>query len=157
MPNNRAGRRAKRALTMAKTIGRPTNYTEKLAAKFCSLIALGKSLRAVTEMKDMPSHQTVYNWFNKHPTFIEQYTRAKEDSADSRADQIEDIADKVLTGEYDPQAARVAIDAFKWTSGKHRPKKYGDKITQEVSGPNGGAIQIAEVKRTIVDPKHSDS
>ena len=109
------------------TAGRPTDYTEELASDFCSRIALGSSLRAVTQLDNMPSHQTVYNWFNKHPRFIEQYARAKEDSADSRTDQIEDIGDKVLTGEYDPAAARVAIDAFKWTSGKHRPKKYGDK------------------------------
>jgi hypothetical protein len=38
-----------------------------------------------------------------------------------------------------------------------KPKKYGDKISQEMTGPDGGAIQIAEVQRTIVDPKHSDS
>lgn len=107
--------------------GRPTDYTEELAAEFCSRIALGESLRAVTKMEDMPSHGAVYNWFGKHEGFVEQYARAKEDSADSRADQIEDIADKVLLGTYDPAAARVAIDAFKWTSGKHRPKKYGDK------------------------------
>lgn len=108
-------------------LGRPTDYTEELAAAFCSEIAQGKSLRATCKMDGMPSTQTVYNWFNKYPTFIEQYARAKEDSADSRADQIEEIAEKVLTGEYEPQAARVAIDAFKWTSGKHKPKKYGDR------------------------------
>jgi hypothetical protein len=114
--------------------GRPTGYNEEIAAEFCSRIALGNSLRFVTSQDDMPSHQTIYNWFNKFPPFIEQYTRAKEDSADSRVDQIEEIADKVLVGEYDPAAARVAIDAFKWTSGKHRPKKYGDKITTEHTG-----------------------
>jgi len=116
------------------TAGRPTGYSEETAADFCSRIALGESLRAVTSQEGMPSHQTVYNWFNKHPEFIEQYARAKEDSADSRVDQIEDIADKVLVGAYEPAAARVAIDAFKWTSGKHRPKKYGERITTEHTG-----------------------
>ena len=108
-------------------MGRPTDYSEELANDFCSRIALGNSLRSVVGMDDMPSHQTVYNWLGKYDHFVEQYARAKADSADSRADQIEDIADKVLDGVYDPQAARVAIDAFKWTSGKHKPKKYGDK------------------------------
>lgn len=107
--------------------GRPTDYTPELADLFCSRIALGKSLRFVVSMDDMPSHTTIYEWLRKYPEFAEQYARAKEDSADSRADQIEEIGDKVLTGEYDPAAARVAIDAFKWTSGKHKPKKYGDK------------------------------
>ena len=112
---------------MADVGGRPTDYTEELAAKICSTIALGNSSRSVVAMVDMPCAQTIYNWFGKHEGFVEQYARAKEDSADSRADQIEEIGDKVLTGEYDPAAARVAIDAFKWTSGKHKPKKYGDK------------------------------
>tara|TARA_R110000822_G_scaffold122986_3_gene257308 strand:- start:1435 stop:1851 length:417 start_codon:yes stop_codon:yes gene_type:complete len=108
-------------------MGRPTDYTEDLAAEICSRIALGNSLRAVVQMDGMPSSRTIYNWFGKYDEFVQQYARAKEDSADSRADQIEEIGDKVLTGEYDPAAARVAIDAFKWTSGKHKPKKYGDK------------------------------
>lgn len=107
--------------------GRPTDYTEELAAEFCSRIALGRSLRSVTQDDGMPCAKSIYNWFGKHPDFVQQYAQAKADSADSRADQIEEIADKVLVGEYEPQAARVAIDAFKWTSGKHKPKKYGDK------------------------------
>jgi hypothetical protein len=123
--------------------GRPTDYTEDLAADFCSRIALGKSLRRVVKDADMPSHSSIYRWFSLYPEFCEQYARAKEDSADSRADQVEEIAEKVLDGEYDPQAARVAIDAFKWTSGKHKPKKYGDKITQEHTGKDGGPIKTS--------------
>lgn len=114
--------------------GRPTDYTPELTDEFCARIALGRSLRSVVKDKDMPSHTTIYQWLRKHDSFAEQYARAKEDSADSRADQIDDIADKVLRGEYDAQAARVAIDAFKWTSGKHKPKKYGDKQQIEHSG-----------------------
>ena len=108
-------------------VGRPTDYTEDLVIDFCSRIALGRSLRSVVQDEDMPTARTIYNWLGKYDIFVQHYARAKEDSADSRADQIDHIADKVLDGEYDPAAARVAIDAFKWTSGKHKPKKYGDK------------------------------
>lgn len=76
----------------------------------------------------MPSHQTVYNWLQAHPDFLEQYARAKEDSGDADADKIEEIAEKTLSGEIDPKAARVAIDAYKWTAGKKRPKVYGDRL-----------------------------
>ena len=112
---------------MANKKGRPTDYTEELASDFCSRIALGRSLRSVVSDGDMPGHQTIYNWLGKYPYFVEQYTRAKKDSADADADRIEEIAEKVLTGAYEPQQARVAIDAYKWTAGKKRPKKYGDK------------------------------
>ncbi len=111
--------------------GRPTDYSEELAIEFCSLIALGNSLRKVVSMERMPSHTTVYTWFNKYPEFLAQYVRAKEDSAESDADRIEEIAEKVLTGEYEPQQGRVAMDAYKWTAGKKRPRKYGDKLITE--------------------------
>ena len=108
-------------------MARPAEYTDEVASELCARIAEGNSLRKVCSMSDMPSTRTFYNWLAKHKLLVQQYARAKEDSADSRADQIEEIGDKVLNGEYDPAAARVAIDAFKWTSGKHKPKKYGDK------------------------------
>ncbi len=129
-------------------MARPTDYSEELASDLCSRIAEGRSLRSVVQDDDMPSARTVYNWLAKHEEFVQQYARAKEDSAEARADQIDDIADKVLEGEYDPQAARVAIDAFKWTSGKHKPKKYGDKqqIEQTV---NFGGMSDDELKNRI--------
>jgi len=111
---------------MAKT-GRPTKYNKELAISICSMIGMGNSLTKVCGMKEMPSVQSVYTWFKLYPEFLEDYTRAKTDSGDADADRINDIAEKVLTGELEPQAARVAIDAYKWSAGKKRPKKYGDK------------------------------
>ena len=108
--------------------GRPSSYTPEIAAKFCSELALGNSLRSVCARDDMPSHTTIYTWLTQHPEFLEQYARAKDDSADADADKIEHIAEMVLEGKVDPQAGRVAMDAYKWTAGKKRPRKYGDKI-----------------------------
>jgi hypothetical protein len=33
------------------------------------------------------------------------------------------------------------IDTRKWILAKMAPKKYGDKVIQELSGPDGGPIQ----------------
>jgi hypothetical protein len=55
------------------------------------------------------------------------------------------------------ERARIRIDARKWTMSKIAPKKYGEKITQEQTGPNGEAIKhehIHRVERVIVDPKN---
>lgn len=132
-------------------VGRPTEYTEDLASKFASEIALGNSLRSVVSRDDMPSHQTIYNWLAKYPSFVEQYTRAKTDSGDSDADRIEEIAEKVLTGEYDPASARVAMDAYKWTAGKKRPKKYGDKIHNVHSGKIDTDMSDEDLDRAIAE------
>ena len=41
------------------------------------------------------------------------------------------------------QRSRLKVDTRKWAMSKLAPKKYGDKITQEVTGANGEAIQHA--------------
>lgn len=120
--------------TEKNKVGAPSSYTPKIAAELCSRIAIGNSLRKVVTDEDMPTAQTVYNWLGKHPEFVEQYTRAKTDSGDSDADKIEEIAEKTLDGTYDPAQARVAIDAYKWSAGKKRPKKYGDTLDLTTKG-----------------------
>lgn len=117
--------------------GRPTNYNKEITAELCSRIAVGNSLRSVCKADDMPAIATVYKWFMAHPEFVEHYARAKQDSGDSDADKIEEIAEKVLEGDYDPHQGKVAIDAFKWTASKKIPKKYGDRITNEHTGTIG--------------------
>ncbi len=74
-------------------------------------------------------------------TFAQHYARAREAQADVYADKIGTIGYAVLGAELPPDAARVAIDAFKWTAGKMKPKVYGEKITQEQTGPNGGPLE----------------
>lgn len=114
--------------------GRPSEYSEELGKVICDRLANGESLVAICKDKDMPGRSTVHDWLNpNHPSyagkdFSDKYARAREDQADYKADEIEDIADKVLKGEVRPDAARVAIDAKKWTASKLRPKRYGDKL-----------------------------
>ena len=40
--------------------------------------------------------------------------------------------------------ARLKHDAFKWQASKEDPKKYGEKVQQEISGPDGGAIKTEQ-------------
>ena len=108
-------------------------YSEEIALKICEHIALGRSLRSFCEQPDAPALGSVHRWLADNPTFREQYARAREDQADSYADQIIDIADR----EPDSNKARVRIDARKWVASKLKPKKYGDKLG--LSGDGDGA------------------
>jgi len=40
------------------------------------------------------------------------------------------------------QVVRLRLDTRKWIASKFKPKRYGDKITQEVTGANGDALSI---------------
>lgn len=133
---------------MAKR-GRPTNYTKELAAELCSQISTGMSLRKVCKKQIMPATATVYIWFSKHPEFVEQYARAKEDSADADQDRLDEIAEGTLTGRYEPKAARVAADIIKWSASKKKPRKYGDRTTHN----HEGSIGITDLTEEELDRK----
>lgn len=135
---------------MAK-IGRPTKYTQDLADSICAELAMGLSLRTVCKPDEMPSLQTIFNWFRTQPTFLEQYTRAKEESADAMADEVLDIADNAtndwMEDNYDKgktpgyalngeniQRSKLRVDTRKFLMAKMKPKKYGDKLDMTTNG-----------------------
>jgi len=133
-------------------LGRPSDYTPELADEICTRLANGESLRAIcsSDRDDwMPSIGTILRWVSEKPDFREQYARAREVQAETHADEIVTIADGVSCA--DPSAIDVArdrlrIDARKWVASKLLPKKYGDKVQAEVSGPDGGAIAVTWLK-----------
>lgn len=116
--------------------GRPTDYTDDIAQEILALISEGYSLRKACLHVGKPL-KTVWAWMQKDEEFRNHYTRAKEESGDADQDKLDEIAEKVLTGEIDPQAARVAADIIKWSASKKKPKKYGDRIQQDVTMPEG--------------------
>ena len=126
----------------SKKKGRPSLYTEALAAKICQRLAEGESLRAICADKAMPGISTVMGWLfdGNHDGFSEQYARAREAQAEIRADEIVDIADdasgdftadkdgKLVANSEHNQRSRPPVDARKWIAAKLLPKRYGDKL-----------------------------
>lgn len=108
--------------------------TQEVMDRICLRIADGESLRAICRDPDMPSAVIVFKHLAQNDEWAKQYARAREASADADAEDIADIATRVLSGEYEPQAARVAIDAKKWAAGKKKPKVYGDRLDMNHSG-----------------------
>lgn len=94
-------------------------------------LAAGESLRRICEPDDMPSEAAVRGWALKDlEGFAAQYARAREQQAETYAEEIVEIADT----EKDAAIARNRIDARKWTASKLRPKLYGDRVEVEHSG-----------------------
>lgn len=137
--------------------GRPSLYTPELATRICALIAEGNSLRAIAEMPGIPGKRTILEWLvsDKHPEFAHQYARARELQAEGAADEMIEISDTPLLGVVEtikPDGSvevrkedmlghrKLQIDTRKWMLSKLLPKKYGDKLTQELTGKDGGPI-----------------
>ncbi len=132
--------------------GRPSLYTEALAAKICQRLAEGKSLRSICRDDAMPAISTVMGWLfdGDHDEFSEQYARAREAQAEVRADEIVDIADddtndftadkdgKLVADHEHIQRSRLRVDSRKWIAAKLLPKRYGD--TLQHTGEGGGPV-----------------
>ena len=131
-------------------VGRPSDYTQDIADRLCSALADGKSMRTVCAADDMPDKATVFRWIRTIEEFRNQYTRAKEESADALTDEMLDIADDteldytktddsgVRLNPENIQRSRLKIETRKWLASKLKPKKYGDK-------------QFIETKDTTID------
>lgn len=138
--------------------GRPSDYNEDIAARICLALSEGQSLRAVCRQDWAPDLTTIWKWIGKHPEFVTQYTRAKQEGLEALAEDIMDIADNGTNDwmeKNDPdnpgwrvngdhiKRAQLRIDSRKWVLSKLCPKKFGDKVTQEVSGIDGKPIEQA--------------
>jgi hypothetical protein len=121
------------------------------------MIAEGHSLRAICrERNDMPAMSTVFKWLNLVPAFAEQYARAREEQAEAMADEMVAIADEAeVTAKHQGEDVvlaldataiarnRLRVDARKWVASKLKPKKYGDRVSQEISGPEGAPLTVS--------------
>jgi hypothetical protein len=127
-----------------KKMGRPSIFTKHLGEVICARIAEGDSLREICREEEMPERVTIYRWLAADPDFCNLYTRAREDQADTLADEILAIADEQpeiipvmdkRTGELIEhkldgaflQWQRNRIDTRKWIAMKLKPRKYGDR------------------------------
>lgn len=118
--------------------GRPTTYTEKIASEILERIASGESVRSIARDDRMPAQSTIFKWSFDNPEFSVQYEKAKAVAAESLAEEMEEIARQ----EEDTTRAKLIIDTRKWNLSKQIPKRFGDRIHQELTGKDGGPVQI---------------
>lgn len=151
--------------------GRPSSFTQETADAICERLANGESLNAICKDEGLPAESTVRAWaVDDIEGFAAKYARAREIGYERLADEILHIADTPQIGSKTVSKAsgleitegdmiehrRLQVDARKWMLAKMLPKKYGDKIETTLQGPNGGPVQVEEIRRTIVDPAKKD-
>lgn len=82
------------------------------------------------------------------------YARAREDQADTLADEIVEIADDgtndtylnsdgiALTNQDVIARSKLRVDARKWIAAKLKPRKYGDRQVHEHGGLDGAPMRL---------------
>jgi len=125
--------------------GRPTVYTEAIAAEICERIANGASLKSVCSDDAMPSEATVINWhLDDREGFSERYMRARAVQAMRWHDEVVEIADdgsndwmaknkgELVVDHEHVTRSRLRIDTRKWLMSVTVPRLFGAK--EESSG-----------------------
>jgi hypothetical protein len=138
-----------------RLMGRPSIYTDELAATICEQIACGRSLSEICRDEGMPDRHSVRKWVSERADFRAQYAEARIWWAHSVAEDIDDLTNSApliaaeaeaagRNGNAAVQALKVQIDSKRWLLSKIVPTIYGDRLTQEISGPNGRDLIPAE-------------
>ena len=108
-------------------------FDQAKADEICERLATNPvSLQAILREPGMPTQSQVYRALAEDASFRENYARAREAQADTDADEIANIRQRVIDGDLTPEQGRVAIDSLKWSAGKRAPKRYGDRIQNDV-------------------------
>jgi hypothetical protein len=155
--------------------GRPSLYTPELGDKICEKLAEGKSMRYISRLKSMPSMTTLFKWLREIPEFTQQYEKAKIECHNAWFEETMDIPDNqvgnpLLNDEGEPimdengnpvmhvdaaaiQHARLRVDTRKWALSKIMPKKYGDRVTQDVNINNYTELPDDELARKLAEKR----
>jgi predicted transcriptional regulator len=117
------------------------------------LVSRGMTKKRMLETLGV-SRSAFDRWVQKTAERAARYSRAREEAADSLADETLEIAD-----EADPQTAQVAklrIEARRWLAAKINPEAYGDKTGPSVTLNLGDMMLDSLRKRsvTVLDSGH---
>lgn len=136
--------------------------TEKLdqlgVDALCDRICAGESQTAIARDLGI-GVATLSKWIAAEP---ERSARVRE-ARISAARSFDEMAEDELRRAEDPfglAKARELASHYRWKASKANPREYGDKVQQEVSGPNGGPVQVTQIQlipmhdgRTDRDPE----
>jgi hypothetical protein len=147
---------------MTKKIGRPPeSVPQDVAEEIVEWISHGKTLRDFCRLEGKPAWRTVYAWMEKDKEFYARIAHARELGHDAIAEECLEIIDTkpemATSSGKDSYSEHRDSAHVGWLKNraemrlkllaKWNPKKYGDKTMTEVTGADGGAIQIDDTER----------
>jgi hypothetical protein len=127
---------------------RPSELTDPAIDEILAGLCEGKSLREICEAEHLPSRSTVFRRLHRDPAFQAAYAAARATGAEAMCDEVIELG-RNATSE-NAAGIRVRVDTVKWAAARLAPKRWGDKIAAEVSGPDGKPLQLQPVQVSMV-------
>lgn len=134
-------------------MGRHSTFKQEVADAICAKLSKGIPLAEICREEGMPAVRTVSDWKAAHEEFAADFARARDDGYDAIAASLLEIADdarndwmetkngKVLDAEH-VQRSKLRIETRLKLLAKWDPRRYGEKIVNEHTGADGGAITL---------------
>lgn len=140
---------------------RKSTYTPEIGAEICARLAEGEPLRVICRDPHMPAWRTVYDWIEADSDLAARIARARKLGFDAIAEEALEIADTPVVGEEtenDGEKVKVKrgdmlghrklqVETRLKLLAKWCPAKYGDRTAMELTGANGGPVQISDTER----------
>lgn len=110
----------------------------------CAYVASGESMRSWAISNGFAT-TTVHDWIEADATRAEYYARARDARADAVFEMLDDVSEQAVKAETAVEVAglRLKADNIKWKLARMNAKKYGDRLQNEHSGPEGGNIPVS--------------
>lgn len=110
--------------------GRPTRFTEEVAAELCARLSQGEPLAQICRDEHMPAVATVSDWKARYPAFSVSIARGRDEGFDAIAADCLKIADNT---DEDAQSRRVRIEARLKLLAKWDYRRYGDRVGLDIA------------------------
>ena len=137
------------------------SYSSEMAEAICAEIITGRSLPDISGDPGMPHVRTIFRWLANQPEFQRLYELACLSRTHALAEEIIAISDDDSADWIEEpakhgagvvrradnaavQRARLKVDSRKWLLSKLQPRKYGDRVSAELTGANGGPIKTEQ-------------
>lgn len=118
-------------------------------------ITVAKLLMDNENNPEFPARGTIMKYINADNARKQNYARAREDCADSLAEQVITEADSTIT---DPARAANRMKARQFLASKLKPKVYGDKLDIDMTGRIDVATAITAAReRARLEPLTIDN
>jgi hypothetical protein len=129
-------------------MGRPSEYSDAVAAEILERLSEGQSLRTICSDDRLPHRSTIFRWLAARPDFAAGYAYAKEMGCELIAETA--LEEALAATPATAQVERLRWDARRWHVSKLHPRRFGDKVQAELSGRNGSAVKLQAVPTMMV-------
>lgn len=127
-------------------MARPTEYKQEYCEQVIEYGKQGKSLAWIAAELDVVK-QTLFNWCDVHPEFLDALTRAKQESQRWWED----------AGQVGMVAPGFNASIWSRSMAARFPDDWREQKGLELTGAQGGPVQIQKIERTIVDPSNTNA